>query len=99
MDEQKILLYDPFADDFGNYGDKILKDKLVKARKENTCFICGETIHKGDTIRSITTIYEGEIGTARYCTKCCEAMEVWDEDDTELTERYNIPYKKKGNQN
>lgn len=90
MNEQKILSYDPFAGDFegGGARDVILKNKMVTARKNAICCICEDTILPKDRIRIIVEIYDDELLTFKFCTKCCKIMEE-DEVDEKLDERRN----------
>jgi hypothetical protein len=83
MNEDKVLAYDPFSGDFegGGCGDRVLKDKMVTARKEAKCFICKETIKPKDRIRTIVEVYDDELMTFKFCTQCCEAMESEDADE------------------
>lgn len=79
-EEQICLNFDPF---FGDEGDIInLSDKFVTARKERECHICGEIIKKGDRIRIITDVFDGEFCCASICNTCCNAI-IEDEKDLE----------------
>lgn len=88
-DKQKAecLAYDPYAGDFGDPGDKKLRDKIVKARKSGDCNICGEQIVPGTEIRSLTEVFDGELGTTRFCHECCKAMALSSEDAGEAIEK------------
>lgn len=91
MDERLVLMYDPFADDFGETSDRCLSDKIVTARKETQCNICGSLTKKGTRIRVSSWIFDGELHSYRYCHECCEGMEKWMNDDYDtLTNRYSL---------
>lgn len=74
FDEPDCLACDPFEGDFGEPGDRTLKDKIATARKPGPCHLCGLEIQKGERIRTRTDIFEGEIMSFRWCSKCCVAM-------------------------
>lgn len=74
FDEDDCLAADPFAGDFGQPGDRTLRDKIVTARKPGECQDCGETIQPGQRIRSRTDFFDGMVKSFRWCAKCCEAM-------------------------
>lgn len=93
FDEQAALMYDPFAGDFegGGMGDRILRDKIVTARKAAECFICHESIKPGDRIRSRVEVYDGELMTFKFCQLCCQAMATSDDAIEERTQRGKQP--------
>ena len=66
--------YDPFDGDFGECGDKIFSDKMVKGRKEYTCGHCKGAIAKGQIHRSLNAKFYGELIMYRWCADCCTAM-------------------------
>ena len=72
--EMSPLDYDPFSDDFGDYGDKTLSNKMVIARKIHKCFNCMGDIQKGEKHRNMVDVIDGEIYSYRWCAKCCNAM-------------------------
>lgn len=72
--KEKILDIDVFDGDFGDSGDTILADKIVKARKAHRCIICKEQIITGDYYRTITHICDGELNTNKYCIPCLLSM-------------------------
>jgi len=77
-EEQICLDFDPFAGDECELAN--LSNKFVTARKERKCHICNEMIHKGDRIRIITDIFDGDFSSASICNACCEAI-IEDEKD------------------
>jgi hypothetical protein len=83
MDEKLILATDPFAGDFGDPGDRTLRDKMVSARKPAECHDCAQTIQPGERIRSRTDVADGEMMSFKWCRLCCEAMELSGEDGGE----------------
>lgn len=68
------LEFDPFDGDFGDQRDKTFKDKIVKGRKEHTCFHCETKILVGEIHRSRIDLSGGEILTFRWCKECCDLM-------------------------
>ena len=68
------LDFDPFQGDFGNRGDRVLNDAMVKARKPHTCFHCNGPIAVGEMHRSRSDIADGEFMSFRWCAECCQAM-------------------------
>lgn len=68
------LDYDPYEGDFGDSGDKIFSDKLVKARKEHQCSHCGNAIAKDTTYRYRAEVYDGTLHAIKWCGECCNAM-------------------------
>ena len=71
---QKILSVDMFEGDFGSPGDKILSDKIVKARKVRPCFLCGNDIDNGSKIRTLSAVFDGKLMSYAWCNLCCMAM-------------------------
>ena len=65
------LSIDPFDGDFGEVGDKTLRDRIVIAAANGPCSACHGDIKPGSEIRSLTHRFDGRIATYRYCTKCC----------------------------
>lgn len=83
------LEFDPFEGDFGEPGDRTMKDAMVKARKPHTCAHCCGPIGIGETHRARTDVIAGDIMSWRWCALCCTAMvEQMNGDDDD--ERY--PY-------
>lgn len=78
MDEIKVLRFDPFQGDYGGSGDydRVLKDKMVTARKPGPCHHCSTTIQPGDRVRSRSEIYDGDMMSFRWCSGCCEVMQM-----------------------
>ena len=73
-DIQEALEYDPFAGDFGEPDDVVLKDKIAIARKAGPCHICSSEIQPKEQMRLRTEVFGGEISTFRWCNDCCVAM-------------------------
>ncbi|RYI30532.1 hypothetical protein EVU96_08950 [Bacillus infantis] len=48
----------------------LLKDKIVKTRKEQTCWGCAEKFEKGTSLRYITAVDGGEITSSYWCRIC-----------------------------
>lgn len=91
MDEAKVLSVDPLYGDFGCPGDRVISDKMVTARKETECGICGGLTIKGSRIRVRTEIFDGCLESARLCNSCCEAMEMSHDDGGEaLSARWEL---------
>lgn len=87
MDENKVLLMNPFEGDIIGPGDYTLKDKIVTARKQRGCSLCHNQIIPGTRIRTITEKFEGNLQYYCYCNDCCLAMEKSFEDDGEEYEK------------
>ncbi len=68
------LEYDPFDGDFGVPGDIVLRDKVVKARKDFKCSMCCQGMSKGTMKRAIAAKFDGQLMSYDYCQECCEAM-------------------------
>jgi len=49
----------------------ILKDKIVKCRKEHNCDTCCKTISINEKARSITSVNDVELTTDYICKDCC----------------------------
>lgn len=81
QDESLVLDADPFEGDFGGPDDRILRDKMVNARKARECQDCGQQIQPGERIRTMTAVFDGELMNYSWCQLCCEAMEKSFEDD------------------
>lgn len=68
------LDFNPFEGDFGEPGDRTLRDALVTARKQHECTHCGGTISAGQKHRSRTDVICGDLLSYRWCSLCCDAM-------------------------
>lgn len=79
-DDEKTLAFDPFQGDFGDQGDKVLKDKIGIARKAGDCNDCAQPIHPGDRVRLMTARFDGQLMNYRWCSLCCDAMAKYDDD-------------------
>ena len=85
--EHDCLCCGPFEGDFGSPDDRILKDKMVTARKGGECHLCGQQIQPKERIRSMAAVFDGELMSYRWCNACCAAMakslyddgEAWEE--------------------
>ena len=85
--ECECLAFDPFEGDFGSSDDRILKNKIVTARKERKCDLCLQDIRHGDRIRVMSGVYEGEFLSHVWCNLCCGVMAKSWEDDGEAYEQ------------
>lgn len=74
-----LLGSDPFAGDFGD-GERILKDTVARVRKPFTCHTCAEKRDVGEWARIRTEASHEGIQTFRWCTLCCRAELLVDED-------------------
>lgn len=68
------LDFDPFEGDFGEQGDRTLKDAMVKARKNYTCAHCCGPIAPSELHRARTDVISGNVMNWRWCAACCSAM-------------------------
>lgn len=70
--------YNPFDGDFGDPGDRTMRDKIVRFRFAHDCCMCPATIQKGETGRALTMLWAdgspAPICTYRYCAECTKAM-------------------------
>jgi hypothetical protein len=57
-------------------GWRLIKEKLVRARIEHECFLCGRTIAKGETYTRIFGIYEGLAKDECQCRGCTSQPDV-----------------------
>jgi hypothetical protein len=80
------LDYDPFAADQFDPADKMLKDKMVKARKHTQCTHCKGPIVPTSQYRLMVGLIDGSIHQVKFCADCCAAMvqELNDLDDENL---------------
>lgn len=74
FDASACLQVNPFEGDFGEPGDRVLKDKIVTARKGGACGICLQDIVPGERIRVLAAIFSGALMHYRWCSSCCAAM-------------------------
>lgn len=72
--ETEVLEYDPFEGDFGDPGDQIFKDRMVTARKNHECSMCGQNVEIEERHRYIAAKFDGALIEYRYCHACCNAM-------------------------
>lgn len=99
IDLSDALEFDLFQGDFGTSEDIELSNKIVKSRGVYVCHICAGVIEKGDTHRSTTWKFDGELMSYRCCNTCCVAMvasvnDDYEEDDP-IEARYALGYERK----
>ena len=70
----RVLEFDPFEGDFGDQGDLVLSDKIVKVRKERECSHCGSLIKIEEYARSMSAKFDGELMSYTWCSECCDLM-------------------------
>ncbi|MEW7867500.1 hypothetical protein [Aeromonas diversa] len=94
---ESALSFNPFEGDFGEPGDRTLKDKIVKFRKPHVCHICDGDIQVGEIGRNLVEVFSGDIGSFYFCQVCCVAMsksvdgdDNEDEDASEIDLRYQL---------
>lgn len=68
--KEYALEYNPFEGDFGEQGDTVFKDKIVKTRKDCTCLHCKSAILKGEEARKLTAKFDGELKDYTWCVQC-----------------------------
>ncbi len=75
FNERDCLSLDPFEGGKGDDPYRIIRDRIVTARKGGPCVLCLQDIVPGMRIRARTDL-SPEVGmrTFRFCTPCCEAM-------------------------
>lgn len=94
VQERNCLKYNPFEGDFGDPGDKILKKKMVTAKKGGFCKLCQQEIKPGERIRVQAEIFEGTFENYRWCEQCCIAMaENWFDEGESLSIRMHLAQK------
>ncbi len=87
--DEDVLAYNPFDGDDSD--TRLLADKVTKARKPGPCHACGETIGAGERMRRRVEAFEGEIGTFRWCSACCDAMaRSWHDDGRAIERRHAL---------
>lgn len=74
QEELDCMSVDPFEGDFGDPGDRVLKDKIGTARKAGECHCCAQQIQPGERVRIRAEISDGQMMSFRWCQKCCVAM-------------------------
>ena len=72
----------------------ILKDKIVKIRKEQRCYSCYRKFPKDTLLKSWTAVYEGQIGSGYTCPVCEKIMSL--SNDSEFEEGYVCDMLNKG---
>ena len=88
MDEHKVLKCNPFEGDFGEPNDRVLRDKIVTARKGGKCHLCCQDIKPGERIRSQVDVFSKELVPSKWCNACCEAMAAsWNDNGNALEKR------------
>lgn len=101
MNPYTPLDYELYEGNYFDPADKVLQDKMVKARKEHTCTNCKGPILPGTQYRRAVGIIEGEIHECKYCAECCAAMvqELKDLDDESIEHIvYHFEERRKPNQ-
>lgn len=94
---EDCLAYNPFDGDFGEPGDKVLRDRICRARKPAACGECLQPIASGDEQRRHDAIYGGEMRAYRWCSPCCAAMaKFWTDDGEALDARAAIRHQHQG---
>lgn len=91
-DLSRALDYNPFDGDFGEPGDRELKDKIVKFRKPRLCHCCAHEVEPGTLGRSLTMLWvsDGPMSYA-YCTDCTRAQAIsWDDQGRALDRRFSL---------
>jgi hypothetical protein len=91
----KALLHNPFEGDFGDQGDRELRDKIVTFRKSRTCHCCAQDVKPGTMGRSLTMLWasDGPMSYA-YCHECTKAQaKSWDDDGRALDKRFALRWR------
>jgi hypothetical protein len=90
------LQYDPFKGDFGDPGDRSLRDKIVKFRRGGECHICAGEVTPGSQGRSLTMAWETDgLMSYRFCAECTDAMAAsWNDDGKQLEARYHLRHER-----
>ena len=65
-----------------------VSDKIVCARKDAMCCMCGQPALAGTNHRVETARVDGALCSCRYCEPCCVAMAMsWEDDGEEIEKR------------
>lgn len=88
----EALYFDPFEGDFGNSGDRTIKDKITKFRKPHRCHICDVITNVGEVGRNRVDVIDGDLHSFYFCHECCMSMvaRLNDCDDETITQRYAL---------
>jgi hypothetical protein len=85
--ERDVLAFNPFEGDRDTTA-RVLRDSLCASRVADDCMVCLQRIVPGTRIRARVEVYEGRIGTYRFCAACCDAMAAsWDDHGRAIEER------------
>jgi hypothetical protein len=95
FDENAALNYNLFEGDFGDVGDRPLRDQIVTARKGKLpCHICDEAIVPKTRIRSLTMLWQSDgLMSYRVCEPCCIASALsWKDEGEAIQARYRLRF-------
>lgn len=87
FDEAEALRANPFEGDFGDQGDKVLKDYIATARKARPCQDCADQIAPGTRVRLLSGRFDGQLRNYAWCAGCCAAMAAARDDGGNAWER------------
>lgn len=94
--ESECLATDPFEGDYGDAGDRTLRDKMVTARKGGICHDCAGEIEPGTRVRSRADIFDGEMMSFRWCETCCRAQALsWEDEGKAWEARISIGHERR----
>jgi hypothetical protein len=92
VDLKEALRYNPFDGDFGEVGDRELRDKIVTFRTGGCCHCCGQDIEPGTRGRSLTMLWVSDgVMSYRYCAPCTQAQaDSWTDEGRSLEARFAL---------
>jgi hypothetical protein len=88
----EALKYNPFDGDFGDVGDRELRDKIVRFRKARACHCCAQKTKPGTLGRSLVMLWmtDGPMSYA-YCHECTQAQaDSWTDEGAALDRRFAL---------
>lgn len=85
--EARCLAYNPFDGGKGDDQTRVLRDRIVTARKGGECCICLGNIISGMRVRVQVGVLDGRAKSFRMCEPCCNAMAASWRDDGRAIER------------
>ena len=95
--DRRVLRYDPAAGDKDGSGVKILRDRIVIAKRGGECWQCAEPIVPGTRIRSEVAVVDGQMKRSRTCHDCCDAMaKAWTDNGDAIEARITKMREKRG---
>lgn len=84
-----VLRYDPDSGDKDDGGVRVLRRRIVRARKVGPCSFCADAVIPGSRVLAETAVVDDIVKTIRTCYACCDAMaKSWSDDGAALDARF-----------